>query len=76
MSQYESLLVLLKPSIQKTSRLYLLFSFPFLLFGNRPLLSITVTPHHALSRATLVATFSYSEDDVDAFFWHRAGHRN
>lgn len=27
-------------SIQKTSRLYLLFSFPFLLFGEKPLLSI------------------------------------
>lgn len=34
--------VLLKTSIQKTSRLYLLFSFPFLLFGNKLLLSITV----------------------------------
>lgn len=51
LSQYESLFVLLKLSIQKTRRLYLLFSFPLLLFGNRPLLSITTIRHCGLSSA-------------------------
>lgn len=37
MSLQESMSVLLKPSIQKTYTLYLLFSFPFKLFVNKNL---------------------------------------
>lgn len=69
-SVYESLFVLLKLSIQKTSRLYLLFSFPSLLFGNK-----TSAQYHrdtalwdfkgcVVSRSNIMLRF----EDVLAFF--------
>lgn len=69
MSLQESMSVLLKPSIQKTCMLYLLFSFPFKLFVNKTLWYRGDWTFWALKGHSVQDTISFSFIERIFFFF-------